>query len=87
MNYLVYRGLAHAKYRHLETVMQARGALVASSQALLLGEWLDMGHVHENYGPNGAGYSRDSNPFYHWGGLLGYVAIEGAEEAESVSVV
>mmetsp|Transcript_5970 Transcript_5970/g.14218 ORF Transcript_5970/g.14218 Transcript_5970/m.14218 type:complete len:818 (-) Transcript_5970:126-2579(-) len=87
MNYLVYRGLAHAKYRHLETVMQARGALVASSQALLLGEWLDMGHVHENYGPNGSGYSAGgggSNPFHHWGALLGYVAMEAAEEAESV---
>jgi len=84
MNYLVFRGLAHDKYRHLAAVMQVRGALVASSQALLLGEWLDKGHVHENYGPNGTGYSEDSNPFYHWGGLLGYVAMEGAEESESV---
>jgi putative isomerase len=39
-------------------------------------EWQDHGHVHENYnGDTGEGCDvRNSDRFYHWGGLLGTIA-------------
>lgn len=70
MNFLVYLGL---RQYHLP---QARQDLVEKSQALLLKEWRSHGHVHENYhGDTGDGCGqRNSDHFYHWGGLLGLIA-------------
>ena len=41
------------------------------------------GHVHENYCPNtGEGCNvKNSDRFYHWGGLLAYIAIDHDETA------
>lgn len=76
MNYLVYAGLAHPRYAAVASVQAARKALATTSGKLLLGEWLDKHHVHENYDAvSGLGVDPDSNPFYHWGALLGYVAL------------
>lgn len=46
------------------------------SRALLLKEWLERGHVHENYnGETGERCDVDSSdPFDHWRGLLGLIA-------------
>jgi hypothetical protein len=49
MNMLVWKGLAHPKYREVAEVTLARKRLVDVSRALLLGEWLEHHHVHENY--------------------------------------
>ena len=51
---------------------------VNASRSLLLREWRAHGHVHENYNAQGgfSGNVRNSNPFYTWGGLLGYIALE-----------
>ncbi len=70
MNYLVYLGL-----RNYE-LPQARADLAAKSRALLLKEWREHGHVHENYhGDTGEGCDiASSDRFYHWGGLLGLIA-------------
>jgi hypothetical protein len=40
-------------------------------------EWLQHGHVHENYnGDTGEGCDvKSSDKFYHWGGLLSFVAL------------
>jgi neutral trehalase len=81
MNTLVYLGLR--RYN----LPQARADLAARSRALLLKEWHEHGHVHENYSANtGEGCDvRNSDRFYHWGGLLGTIAfieagiIEGPE--------
>lgn len=71
MNYLVYQALS-------ESGMDEAARFVAdSSERLLLKEWDEHGHVHENYnGDTGYGCDKpNSNNFYHWGGLLGHIAI------------
>ena len=71
MNYLVYLGLQRYD------LPAARRALVEKSRTLLLKEWRDHGHVHENYCANtGQGCNVErSDAFYHWGGLLGLIAL------------
>jgi hypothetical protein len=71
MNFLVYLGLC--KY----DLPRARKALVEKSEALLLKEWREHGHVHENYcADTGAGCGKEnSDAFYHWGGLLGLISV------------
>jgi len=69
MNYLVYLGLQN--YVDPET----REQLASKSYALFLKEWRDQGHVHENYNTIlGSGDDVfNSDRFYHWGALLGYI--------------
>lgn len=81
MNFLVYLGLKNYD------LPEARKALVEKSEALLLKEWREHGHVHENYcGDTGEGCNvENSDAFYHWGGLLGMISYienqqEGAQE-------
>ena len=71
MNWLVYLGLCRYD------LADARQALVEKSKALLLKEWREHGHVHENYcGDTGDGCNvARSDAFYHWGGLLGLIAL------------
>jgi hypothetical protein len=71
MNFLVHLGLR--RYG----LADACAALADKSRDLLLKEWRSDGHVHENYCPNtGLGCnSRSSDAFYHWGGLLGAIAM------------
>lgn len=75
MNYLVYLGLRRYDFP------EARRALVEKSANLLLKEWRSHGHVHENYCANtGVGCDKpNSDAFYHWGGLLGLIAVLDAE--------
>ena len=56
---------------------KARKALVEKSENLLLKEWYEKGHVHENYHADmGVGCDiRSSDAFYHWGGLLGLISV------------
>jgi hypothetical protein len=70
MNLLVYLGLRRYD------LPRARADLAERSKALLLKEWREHGHVHENYnGDTGEGCDvRNSDRFYHWGGLLGTIA-------------
>ena len=73
MNFLVYLGIC--KY----DLPEAREALVQKSEALLLQEWREHGHVHENYCGNtgyGCGTEKsNSDSFYHWGGLLALISV------------
>ena len=75
MNYLVYEALQHANME------EEKRLLAASSREIFLREWREHGHVHENYsGIDGTGCGVDrSCSFYHWGGLLGYIAITQAD--------
>ena len=75
MNYLVYEALTEAG------MTEEMRALADSSRRLLLKEWEEHGHVHENYnGTTGEGCDKpNSNNFYHWGGLLGYIAVMQAK--------
>ena len=70
MNILVYLGLRNYD------LPQARADLAEKSTQLLLQEWREHGHVHENYNADtGEGCDvRSSDGFYHWGGLLGLIA-------------
>jgi putative isomerase len=69
MNYLVY--LALRNYDDPEV----RRDFAQKSYELFLKEWKENGHVHENYNAiTGSGDDvRNSDRFYHWGALLGYV--------------
>jgi hypothetical protein len=69
MNFLVYAGLCRYD------LPEARGELAAKSQALLLKEWREHGRVCENYcaDTGQGGEVRNSDAFYHWGGLLGLI--------------
>jgi neutral trehalase len=81
MNLLVYLGLRNYD------LPRARADLVQKSVNLLLKEWREKGHVHENYNADtGEGCDkRNSDCFYHWGGLLGLIAfIEAGYMDESV---
>ena len=71
MNFLAYLGIRNYD------LPKARKAMVEKSEALLLKEWREHGHVHENYcADTGEGCnSKKSDRFYHWGGLLGLIAI------------
>ena len=69
MNFLVYAGLCRYD------LPEARRELAAKSQSLLLKEWREHGRVCENYCANTGqgGEVRNSDAFYHWGGLLGLI--------------
>lgn len=72
MNWLVYLGL-----RNYEDLSDTRRALAEKSKTLLLKEWREQRHIHENYNANtgeGCGVN-NSDSFYHWGGLLGLMAL------------
>lgn len=76
MNYLVYLGLCDYQDGTV------RRAFAEKSYALFLKEWKAEGHVHENYNAiTGTGDDvPNSDRFYHWGALLGY--IEYLEQTE-----
>jgi putative isomerase len=69
MNYLVYLGL-----RNYDDAA-VRSEFAQKSYELFLKEWHDKGHVHENYNAIlGTGDDvANSDRFYHWGALLGYI--------------
>lgn len=72
MNLLVYLAMKDAGLKKDAKV------LAEKSEQLLLKEWRAHGHVHENYsGDDGWGCGvGNSDKFYHWGGLLGYIVID-----------
>ena len=69
MNYLVYLGLRNYDLPEVTT------SLAGKSYALFSKEWLEHGHVHENYNSElGTGDDvANSDRFYHWGALLGLI--------------
>lgn len=72
MNYLVYLGLSNYDGEEIE---RARRELAQKSFTLFSKEWTEKGHVHENYNAitgNGDDVT-NSDKFYHWGALLGYM--------------
>lgn len=71
-NLLVYLGLR--RYG----LTAAQHDLAQKSKALLLKEWLEHGHVHENYNAEqgtGCDDQKESEKLYTWGGLLGLPAL------------
>jgi hypothetical protein len=70
-NFLAYLALR----RH--GLAEACQVLAEKSGDLILKEWNAKGHVHENYnGDTGEGCdARNSDKFYHWGGLLSLIAL------------
>ncbi len=71
MNLLVYLGMRNYD------LAGARADLAGRSAQLLLMEWRESGHVHENYNADtGRGCDgANSDPFYHWGGLLSLISL------------
>lgn len=72
---LVYWGLR--EYAGIDEVDDAREALCSQSESLLMKEWLENNHVHENYNAvSGIGADvGNSDPFYHWGALTGFISL------------
>ncbi|MDR0749458.1 MAG: hypothetical protein LBF62_07795 [Tannerellaceae bacterium] len=74
LNFLVYMGLRN--YNTPE-INDARRQFAAKSKELLLKSWLSDGYVFENYNAT-TGQGDDvtnSDKFYHWGALLGYISL------------
>lgn len=71
MNFLVYLALRK------QGCTQAQKDLAEKSVALLLPEWLEEGHIHENYNADtGDGDDvQNSNSYYHWGALLSLIQL------------
>lgn len=71
MNFLVYLGLRNYQ------LPDARKAMAEKSAALLLRSWTEKRQVCENYNAIlGIGNDRrNSDAFYHWGALLGYISL------------
>ena len=70
MNFLVYWGMR--KYN----LTRARKDLAQKSNALLMKEWLENGYIRENYhAETGSAPEKRSDHFYHWGALLGMIAL------------
>ena len=71
LNFLVYLAMRQAR------ISSARKDLSQKSKELLLKEWLENGHVHENYnGTTGEGCDViNSDKFYHWGALLSLISL------------
>ncbi len=80
MNYLVYLGLLNYD------LPDARRQLAQKSLALFNKEWMEKGHVHENYNAiTGSGDDvTSSDRFYHWGALLGLIdTLENGKGADA----
>jgi hypothetical protein len=79
MNFLVYLGL-----RNYE-LPEARTRLAERSKALLMKSWLEEGHVYENYNADtGEGSDvHNADRFYHWGALLGLIALMEAGRVDA----
>ncbi|WP_158559386.1 MGH1-like glycoside hydrolase domain-containing protein [Deminuibacter soli] len=71
MNFLVYLGLCNY---HVKNV---RKEFISKSERLLLQSWIQERHIFENYNAQTGvgGDVTNSDPFYHWGALLGFMAI------------
>ena len=72
INFLVY--LAMKPWKEMN---KARCDLVSKSKTLLMQEWNENRHVHENYNAiSGLGCDvESSDKFYHWGALLGIISM------------
>lgn len=71
-NFLAYCAMKHAGLK------APCNDLALKSEELILKEWRLHGHVHENYSCyDGMGCGLHcSDKFYHWGGLLAYIALD-----------
>lgn len=71
MNFLAYMAMR----RH--DLDWACADLAEKSRRLLMNEWVEHGHIHENYNAEtGSGCDvQNSDKFYHWGALLAVVAL------------
>jgi hypothetical protein len=83
-NFLAWLAMRHAAERHADNA-EIKGLLdkackdiAEKSSNLLMKEWREKGHVHENYNTDtGEGCDvHNSDRFYHWGGLLAYIFLE-----------
>lgn len=72
VNFLVYMALKKLGCE------EACKVLADKSNTLLLKEWEEHGHVHENYNADtGEGCDvNNSDCFYHWGALLSYITLD-----------
>lgn len=72
VNFLVYLA-----FKNHEELSKAKCDLIEKSYKLLMKEWAENKHVHENYNAiTGEGCDVESSDrFYHWGALLGFMKI------------
>jgi len=69
-NFLIYMALLE----HGKTELCRE--LAIKSRDLLMKEWLELGHIHENYDAgDGTGCTLGSDRYYHWGALLSLIGL------------
>ena len=74
--------LAYAAIRSNGNLQDVQKDLADHSVALMMKEWKEHRHIHENYNANtGEGCDvKNSDKFYHWGALLGLIGMLEAGE-------
>ena len=79
-NLLTWMSLSQEPYSNIPSVAAARKGLCQQSFDLMMKEWLEKRHVHENYNSTTGvgGDVPNSNPFYHWGANLVYIGMREA---------
>jgi neutral trehalase len=80
LNAIVYHALKDAK------LDKEAHLLAQKSEKLMCKGWKNDARIYENYGAiDGLGNSaRQSDAFYHWGALLGYIAVDADRESGDV---
>lgn len=78
--------LAYAAIRSHGSLPDVQKDLADHSVALMMKEWREHRHIHENYNANtGEGCDvRNSDKFYHWGALLGLIGMAESGEIEGL---
>ena len=74
--------MAYAAIRSNGNLQDVQKDLADHSVALMMKEWKEHRHIHENYNANtGEGCDvKNSDKFYHWGALLGLIGMLEAGE-------
>jgi glycogen debranching enzyme len=72
LNFLTYMAM-----KNHPDMAKVRKDLAQKSDTVLMNEWREHRHIHENYNAiTGEGCdSLASDKFYHWGALLGFIAL------------
>ena len=78
--------LAYAAIRNHKSLPDVQKDLAEHSVALMMKEWNEHRHIHENYNADtGEGCDvRNSDKFYHWGALLGLIGMLESGEVEGL---
>lgn len=73
MSLLTYWALEN--YKHLPQIRLAKRQLASQMGDMFLQQWIQKGHVCENYSPHRNAKDCTGDKFYHWGALAGLLSL------------